>query len=721
MSLRSLAASPRPLAEVFIDRLRNGAGISRLAAGIPAVEDEEGEQLDEDRDDAERHCATLRAPCAPDAAASAILLGRAFENSRDVLARLTASDTVAIIQVPDPDFVKPIRRLLRLLVASDATLIDGEDLTERNRFSPTTNSVVVFTDSGNSKVTAKDDEAVAAAMRLRCAVIGIALPGDRLPRALLRIAEHRIVVPPLDADTVAGVIEVVTGSRPASIDEPAGQRIGINDLAIAVREDLSAERSLGRLQRLVEIPIDTGPRLSELSGLGEAKDYCMQVAEAMREYLAGTRAWHQCPRGLLLSGPPGTGKTSLARALCRELSGDGSVSFIATSYAAWQSHKSGHLGDVTSAIRNTFFEAARRRPCIVYIDECDVLVARGRAGRDDSWWTAIVNTVLEMIDGFDKTEGIFVIASCNHPARLDPALIRSGRLDHHIEIGLPDMPGLLGIFRTHLGADCAGADLREVALAARGHTGADVEKWVRFARQAARKNGRDLTVKDLVDAVRGGEPDWPDDLRWRVAYHESGHAIAHLVLGTASPKSLSISDNGGFAESSLGNQQVPTRAYLESILVAMLAGRAAEQLKFTETTTGSGGPSDRSDLARATNLALRMETSYGFGCLGLVTLAEDQLNDGCLLMTEPLRSATNETLKRAYAKSLALLERNRRSLDALAQALFASGYLDRVEIDAIVAKCPPESAFAAPAAVISRNVAPPIKDGGTAVTDPAFR
>ena len=122
---------------------------------------------------------------------------------------------------------------------------------------------------------------------------------------------------------------------------------------------------------------------------------------------------------------------------------------------------------------------------------------------------------------------------------------------------------------------------------------------------------------------------------------------------------------------------MPTRAYLESILIAMLAGRAAEQLKFAETTTGSGGPSDRSDLVRATNLALRMETSYGFGCLGLVTLAEDQLNDGYLLMTEPLRSATNETLKRAYAKSLALLERNRRSLDAFAQALFASGYLDR--------------------------------------------
>jgi hypothetical protein len=126
MSLQFLAASSRPLAEALLDRLRDGAGFSRLAGEIPPVEDDEGQRLDENHDDAERHLSKPRASCAPDAAASAILLGRSFENSRDVLARLAEPDMVAIIQVADPDLVKPIRRMLRMLLASDATLIDGE-------------------------------------------------------------------------------------------------------------------------------------------------------------------------------------------------------------------------------------------------------------------------------------------------------------------------------------------------------------------------------------------------------------------------------------------------------------------------------------------------------------------------------------------------------------------------------------------------------------------
>lgn len=692
MNLRVVASSDKPLHQVFVEIARGGAGFSRLARSIS--DDENDEPVSEDDGDP-LPVAKPVPPCAPDLATVAVLLGRAFENSRAALARMLDPDTVIIIQVPHPDLVKPVRRFLRLLFAGDAPLIDGNDLDDRNHTRRARGSAVVFTEPTKSKSSSEEEnEAVAIAMRLRCATIGIGTAFGKLPKTLVRLAEHRVVVPPIDAAVVADVMEAVTGTRPTAIDASMATRTTINDLAIAVRDDIGLERSLERLRRVVEPQATYDlPPLSELSGLGEAKPYCLEVVESMREYLAGTRPWCECPRGLLVSGPPGTFKTSLMRSLARELP---NVFFCATSYAQWQSHKTGHLGDVTSCIRATFAEAFQRRPAIVYIDECDAIPARGTT-KDNSWWNAIVATLLECMQGFEQIEGVFVCASCNDPSLLDPALIRAGRLDHHIMIELPDIAGLMGIFRTHLRSDCPGVDLREAALAARGHTGADVEKWVRTARQAARKAGKSMTVEDLLHVVRGGKPDLPRDLRLCIAYHEAGHAISHLALGTAMPRSLSIGGDGGFAQSAPGQiQLLPTRDYLERILMTMLAGRAAEQLKFGEATTGAGGTSADCDLVRATSLAVRIESAYGYGQTGLVTLSE--VTDGHLLMNGPLRAATNDTLKRSYAKSLALLEQNDRSLDALAKALFAAGYLDQFEIAAVIAANPlvPMAAATAP-------------------------
>ena len=468
-------------------------------------------------------------------------------------------------------------------------------------------------------------------------------------------------MPPLDGATIAAVIEAVTGRRPSTqIDEKLARRVTLESLSIAVRADLGPERSSARLSRLLdaEHQNEKGPLLSELYGLGPAKQFCLDLAADLRAYVAGNLPWSACSRALLVSGPPGTGKTALARALSREAG----VHFIATSYSAWQSHKDGHLGSVTTAIRKIFAEANANRPCIVFIDEIDSLPARGSAGHNDSWFTAVVNCVLEQLDGYEKLEGVVVLAACNDPTKLDSALVRAGRLDRHIAIPLPDVPALVGILRMHLGTDLEGVDLRTAALAARGHTGADIERWVRVARRTARTASRALTLRDLLDAVRDGEPEWPADVRRRIACHEAGHAVVLLALGTAEPTALSIGGVGGLAESQPGEMRAETRAELEKYLVGLLGGRAAEQITFNEVTAGAGGGSyGESDLGRATRLAMQMETAFGLGSLGLISLPSDSRD---LLTLEPLRAAVGSTLDRAYATALEILGRNRRTLDA---------------------------------------------------------
>jgi cell division protease FtsH len=709
--LRILAASARPLADVLIDALRARSMPFRLRTHLP---DEDGygpHQFSlklEDESDGHRDNDAMPV-LHPDDAAVAALLGRAFENSRDVLARLADPDMVAVLEVPHPDFVEPIVRLLhKHILGSEMAVRDGDSLSKQAS-TATPGTVVIFKRSDEAKKALTGAAEIAAAIQLRCSIVGVAADTSRLPSELVSLAEHRIVVPPLDSAAIASVIEAITGRRP-HVDDQLARHATLEALSIAIRSDLGAERSMARLRRLLDAQSrseNVGPRLSEMHGLGPAKQWGLDLAADLRAYVAGKLPWSACAKGLLLSGPPGTGKTSYARALSREAG----VHFIATSYAAWQSHKDGHLGSVTAAIRKTFFEATANKPCIVFIDEIDTLPARGKSAHHDDWWSAIVNTLLEQLDGFERREGVVVVAACNDPSRLDPALVRAGRLDHHIP--LPDVPALIGIFRVHLGADLAGADLRAAALAARGHTGADVERWVRVAQRTARIAGRPLTLQDLIEAVRGGKSEWPADVRRRIACHEAGHAIVQLALGIAQPTALSIGGAGGLAESDLGEMRADTRAHLEKFLVVLLGGRAAEQLTFAEVTAGAGGSEEGSDLSRATRLATRLETDFGFGSLGLICLAGDVGNRD-LLMFDKLRAAVGATIDRAYATALDLLAQNRSALEALAAALFAAGYLERAEIEAVLVQTPLRSQANTPAPAASYS-----EQSGAAHGEPA--
>jgi hypothetical protein len=209
-------------------------------------------------------------------------------------------------------------------------------------------------DEGKAKKSANDNGDFAAAVQWRCAVLGIAADPDRLlPRDLVRLADYRIVVPPLDGSAVAAVIEAVTGRHPGAVDNDLARRVTLEALTIAVRSDLGAKRSLARLIRLLDNKAqnaEPAPILSELHGLGAAKDWGLALAHDLADYAAGRLPWAAVDKGCLLTGLPGTGKTSFARALAREAG----VFFLATSYAQWQAHKEGHLGHVTQAIRNVF-------------------------------------------------------------------------------------------------------------------------------------------------------------------------------------------------------------------------------------------------------------------------------------------------------------------------------------------------------------------------------
>jgi ATP-dependent Zn protease len=440
-----------------------------------------------------------------------------------------------------------------------------------------------------------------------------------------------------------------------------------------------------------------------MHGLGEAKTWALDLIADLDAYGRGELAWNAVPRGAVLWSRPGCGKTAVARALAREAG----CAFIATSYAQWQAHREGHLGHVTQAIRNIFVEAKQKAPAIVFIDEIDTLGTRGSSKREEDWWRAIINTLLEELDGYARREGVVVIGACNDPDRLDPALARAGRLDRKIEIPLPDVPALAGIFRTYLGDELAGDDLIDLALVAHGGTGADVERWIRDARARARRADRDLTKADLFTAVRGDRKELPDPVRRRIAYHEAGHAIAILATGIATPRSLSISDKGGLSLNEPGERRALTRAHLENYLMILLAGRAAEVLVFGEGTAGAGGSED-SDLGGATRLATRLETAYGLGSSGLLFLPVDPERQ--FLLPPEVRSSVASTLERMHKAAFDLLVRNRMLLDRLAEALFERGYLETEAILEVVGRHPVQPAQAGKPPEGQRDGPPPLLD-----------
>lgn len=431
---------------------------------------------------------------------------------------------------------------------------------------------------------------------------------------------------------------------------------------------------------------------SDVAGAEEAKQELSEIVEFLRNpekyYAVGARI----PRGVLLVGPPGTGKTLLARAVA----GEAGVPFFFISASEFVEM---FVGVGASRVRDLFEQAKATSPSIVFIDELDAVGRRRGAGlgavNDEREQT--LNQLLVEMDGFDERHEVIILAATNRPDVLDPALLRPGRFDREVTVGLPDRKGREGILSIHSRSLRLGPDvnLGMVARSTTGFSGADLANLCNEAALIAARAGHELVRMDdfeealdriILGAARSTILN--DHDRKVVAYHEAGHAVAAWLLPHADPvRKVTIIPRGralGVTEQLPGEDQVNySRTYLLDRIAVMLGGRTAEELAIGDITTGA-----ENDLLEATRLARRMITRWGMGELGLMALSSDEEQPFLGYELSQARNYSEETstqidrsiqhlLNEQHEKVKKLLSETRPKLDQLVQALLQEETVDQ--------------------------------------------
>jgi cell division protease FtsH len=442
---------------------------------------------------------------------------------------------------------------------------------------------------------------------------------------------------------------------------------------------------------------DTKVTFNDVAGIDEAENELVEIVDFLKAPEKYTRLGGAAPKGVLLIGAPGTGKTLLAKAVA----GEAGVPFFSMSAAEFVEMI---VGVGAARVRDLFKQAREHAPAIIFIDELDAIGrARGQVAiGGSSEQEQTLNQILTEMDGFSSRVGIIVLAATNQPDVLDKALLRPGRFDRRVVVNLPDKTGREAILRVHtrgvpLAAD---ASLEDIAATTPGFSGADLKNLVNEAALlAARRNRNDVDHKDFLDAlekiVLG--PERPLLLsradKERIAYHEGGHAILGLVVPGADPvHRVTIVPRGQalgvtYQRPDSDRYNYP-EGYLRARIVGMLGGRAAEELVYGTRTTGA-----ENDIEQASGLARMMVTRWGMSeRLGMVELAP---RENPYLAASPAyggaRPFSEETAKtidaevariisESHDEAKRLLGRHRRQLDALAEALLARETLNEQEI-----------------------------------------
>ena len=556
---------------------------------------------------------------------------------------------------------------------------------------------VLFTRGGHDCSHGPDrgNDTVADAAWHGTPVVGLAVSLEsQLPRDLIRVADCRLTVGPLDEDTLIAMIREVTGRAPKGpVPDGLGSRLTPALLRLARRPRQSADAYLARLDEMAaEQPGigHSGPSLENLHGMEEARAWGKRWIADVQDYRDGKLQWSDVDAGLLLHGVPGTGKTLFAQALARSVG----VPLIATSFSQWQSSGKGYLGDCLTAMRQAFAEAMRRGPSILFVDEMDAIGKRGGGDADhQQYWTTVVTCFLELADGVGKRPGMLLLGATNDPAAIDPAILRAGRMDRLIEIPRPDLASLGKILRHHLGTDLSGSNLGAATRLAVGGTGADCALWARTARQAARHARRPLEEADLLNAI--GTVTRPPEIERRIAVHEAGHAVVTTLLRPGGVVEVRIGSGSGFA--GMVETTHDTRSTRESVhgtLLELLAGRAAEDVLLGGYSGGSGGMAN-SDLAMATCLSVALETALGLGSIGPVWMGLPNAESvGPMLALRPALTARVQAhLEAVHAEAAAMVREHVAAVSAVADALVAARSLTGAEIVELVARHPPVTAL----------------------------
>ena len=457
---------------------------------------------------------------------------------------------------------------------------------------------------------------------------------------------------------------------------------------------------MGKSNAKVYVPSSEGIRFSDVAGEDEAKESLTEIVDYLHNPDKYTQAGASMPKGVLLVGPPGTGKTMLAKAVA----GEANVPFFSMSGSEFVEM---FVGMGASKVRDLFKQAKEKAPCIVFIDEIDAIGKKRDnqlSSNDEREQT--LNQLLTEMDGFEGNNGVIILAATNRPESLDPALTRPGRFDRRVPVELPDLKGREDILKVHAKKIKVADDVNfhTIARMASGASGAELANIINEAALRAVRNGRTVVceadLEESIEVVIAGYQKknaiLSDKERKVVSYHEIGHALVAALQSHSAPvQKITIVPRtsgalGYTMQVEQGDKYLMTKEEILDQITTLTGGRAAEEVVFGEITTGASN-----DIEKATKMARAMITQYGmseeFDMVAMETVTNQYLGgDTSLACSQDTANEIDkkvvEIVKTQHAKAIKLLEDNRSKLDELAQFLCEKETITGEEFMAILNK-----------------------------------